>query len=218
MQLMQVLRDKRCNIPNGIYHSHSDPCNPSPITQSRRRSAKKRVCVAYSSKYNVAVLHNQHLHFPVVVAICKKDGETQPQQRCQYAIGNSSNQYMLSVHRKQTYNRNYHCPRLSHSLSSPSAITNKTHSVEVVRNYSPLHPHSPTPFLLARHRIHYHVHIIINALHSLRDNATLKNEVTTLVIIPFYGIMATIHSSSTSGDYRKLHSTLITCSRYCHSN
>ena len=125
---------------------------------------------------------------------------------------------MLSVHRKQTYNRNYHCPRLSHSLSSPSAITNKTHSVEVVRNYSPLHPHSPTPFLLARHRIHYHVHIIINALHSLRDNATLKNEVTTLVIIPFYGIMATIHSSSTSGDYRKLHSTLITCSRYCHSN
>ena len=124
---------------------------------------------------------------------------------------------MLSVHRKQTYNRNYHCPRLSHSLSSPSAITNKTHSVEVVRNYSPLHPHSPTPFLLARHRIHYHVHIIINALHSLRDNATRKNVVSIHCIIQFRVILRKGHSLQTNGDERKLQSTLIPCSRYCHS-
>ena len=30
----------------------------------------------YGSEYNAAVLHNQFLHFPVVVAICKKGIET----------------------------------------------------------------------------------------------------------------------------------------------
>ena len=30
----------------------------------------------YGSEYNPAVLHNQFLHFPVVVATCKKDRET----------------------------------------------------------------------------------------------------------------------------------------------
>ena len=30
----------------------------------------------YGSEYNVVVLYNQFLHFPVVVATCKKDRET----------------------------------------------------------------------------------------------------------------------------------------------
>ena len=171
----------------------------------------------YSLEYNITVLRNQLLHFPVVVAICKKEGETQPQQRCQYANRNSGNQYMLSIHRKQTYNRNYHYTRLFHSLSSHSAILQHCYSIEMARNSSPLHLRIPTLFLLAMHRIHNHVHTIKSALHSLRNNASLKNEVTIDDIIPFYVTRRAAHSLPTSGEYGQLHSTLVPCSRYYHS-
>lgn len=71
--------------------------------------------------------------------------------------------------------------------------------------------------LLARHRIHYHVHTITNTLHSLRDGATLKNEVAIHDVIPFCVTRRTGHSLPTRGDDRKLHSSLIPCSRYYHS-
>ena len=84
-------------------------------------------------------------------------------------------------------------------------------------NSSPLHLRAPTPFLLARHRIHGHVHIITNTLHSLRDNATRKNVVAIHCIIQFRVILRKGHSLQTNGDERKLQSTLIPCSRYYHS-
>ena len=37
---------------------------------------KREYAQQYGSEYNVAVPHNQFLHFPVVVAIGKKDRET----------------------------------------------------------------------------------------------------------------------------------------------
>ncbi len=124
---------------------------------------------------------------------------------------------MLSVHRKQTYNRNYHYTCLFHSLSSHSAISQYCHSIETARNSSPLHLRISTLFLLARHRIHYHVHTIINALHSLRDDATLKNEVAIYDAIPFYVTRRTDHLLPTRGYNRKLQSAFIPCSRYYHS-
>ena len=124
---------------------------------------------------------------------------------------------MLSVHRKQTYNRNNHYTCLFHSFSSHSAITNYTHSIETARNSSPLHLRMPTLFLLERQRIHSHTHVIINALHSRRDNTLLKNEVAIHDVIPFYVTQRTGHSLPTRGDDRKLHSSLVPCSRYYHS-
>lgn len=124
---------------------------------------------------------------------------------------------MLSVHRKQTYNRNYHYTCLFHSFSSHSAISQYCHSTEMARNSSSLHLRIPTLFLLARHRIHYHVHTIKNEHHSLRDNATLKNEMAIHDAIPFYVTRRTGHSLPTRGDDRKLQSAFIPCSRYYHS-
>ena len=124
---------------------------------------------------------------------------------------------MLSIHRKQAYNRNYHCTCLFHSYSCNSEILQHRHSIETAMNSSLLHLRIPTLFLLARHRIHYHVHTIINALHSLRNNATLKNEVAIHDIILFCVTRRTGHSLPTRGDDRKLHSSLIPCSRYYHS-
>ena len=37
---------------------------------------KREYAQQYGSEYNPAVLHNQLLHLPVAVAICKKDRET----------------------------------------------------------------------------------------------------------------------------------------------
>ena len=92
-----------------------------------------------------------------------------------------------------------------------------SHSIQTAMNSSPLHPRIPTLFLLARHRIHNHTHIITNALHSLRDNASLKNDVAIHDVIPFCVILRKGHSLPTRGDNRKLHSTLIPCSRYYRS-
>ena len=37
---------------------------------------RREYALQYGSEHNVAVLYNHLLHFPVVVAICKKDRET----------------------------------------------------------------------------------------------------------------------------------------------
>lgn len=124
---------------------------------------------------------------------------------------------MLSIHRKQAYNRNYHCTCLFHSYSCNSEILQHRHSIETAMNSSPIHLRIPTLFLLARHRIHYHVHTIINPFHSLRDGASLKYGVAIHDVIPFYVILRIGHSLPTTDDDRKLHSSLIPCSRYYHS-
>ena len=67
-------------------------------------------------------------------------------------------------------------------------------------NTSPLHPRTSTLFLLERQGIHNHIHIITNTLHSLWDNATLKNEVAIHDAIPFYVMMRKSCSLPASDD------------------
>ena len=56
------------------------------------------------------------------------------------AIKNILQPYSLSNHWKQAYKWNYHYARLSHSLSSNSAIAQYSHSIQTAMNSSPLHP------------------------------------------------------------------------------
>ena len=99
----------------------------------------------YGSEYNPAVLHNQLLLLPVVVATCKKDRETQPQQKCQHAIKNILQPYSFSIHGKQAHKRNHTYTRLFRSFASYSAIPQYSHSIETALNSSPLHLRTTLP-------------------------------------------------------------------------